>query len=282
MAEVPSTRSALKRLAATVLGERIARSLGEFVLDAGNLVSYVGDTRGRRSASRLRKMRNSYHRRRCFIIGNGPSLQRMDLSPLRSEITFGLNRAYLMFERLGFDTTFLVSVNRLVIEQSGDEILGAPVGEVFMAWSARDVISSARPILVRSLARPGFSTDASRGVWEGATVTYVAMQLAYHMGFRDIILIGVDHTFASVGRPHQIVTSSGPDLNHFDRNYFGAGYRWQLPDLETSEIAYRMAGRAFEAVGGTIRDATVDGRLTVFPKVDFGSLFGAVDAPIDR
>ena len=45
-----------------------------------------------------------------MIVGNGPSLAGMDLSPLRDEFTFGLNRSYLMFDRIGFNTTFLVAV----------------------------------------------------------------------------------------------------------------------------------------------------------------------------
>jgi hypothetical protein len=267
-------RSLLKGIAYRTLGRHLATSLNQRLNDAGSLLSYTTSPRGRRSAARLRLLQDRYHGGRCFIIGNGPSLKAMDLNPLRSETTFGLNRAYLMFETLGFPTTFLVAVNQLVIEQSGPEIVAAPVEEVFLAWAARRVIDdSPRPVLVRSLARPQFSADASRGVWEGATVTFVAMQLAYHFGFRDVILIGVDHSFVSTGPPHQVVTSSGPDANHFDADYFGPGYRWQLPDLETSEVAYRMARQAFEAGGGSIKDATVGGKLDVFPKVEYSSLF---------
>ena len=40
-----------------------------------------------------------------------------DLSLLRNEFTFGLNRIYLMFSALGFQTSCLVSVNDLVVEQ---------------------------------------------------------------------------------------------------------------------------------------------------------------------
>ena len=118
-----------------------------------------------------------------------------------------------------------------------------------------------------------FTRDARRHLWPGATVTYVAMQLAYHLGFRQVILVGVDHSFTTQGRPHEAVVSHGDDPNHFSPQYFGKGFRWQLPDLETSEIAYRLARRAFEADGREILDATVGGRLTVFPKVEYLSLF---------
>ena len=58
------------------------------------------------------------------------------------------------------------------------------------------------------------------------------------------------------------------------RRYFGKGFRWQLPDLDTSELAYLRARRAYESAGRRIVDATVGGQLDVFPKVDFDSYFG--------
>jgi hypothetical protein len=115
--------------------------------------------------------------------------------------------------------------------------------------------------------------DACRPVWPGATVTFVAMQLAYHMGFDEVILLGVDHSFTTQGKPHTEVISQGDDPNHFAPNYFGKGFKWQLPDLETSEIAYKMARQAFEADGRKIMDATIGGKLTIFPKVDYDTLF---------
>ena len=87
-------------------------------------------------------------------------------------------------------------------------------------------------------------------------------------GFSEVVLVGVDHAFSTKGIPHQEVTSAGPDLNHFDPNYFGKGYRWQLPDLATSEAAFTLARRAFENDGRRILDCTVGGALTVFPKGD--------------
>ena len=110
-------------------------------------------------------------------------------------------------------------------------------------------------------------------VWEGATVTNVCLQLAYHLGFKEAILIGVDHSFATKGTPNTTVQSQGDDPNHFSAAYFGKGFRWQLPDLETSEVAYRMARKAYEADGRKVLDATIGGKLDIFEKVDYESLF---------
>ncbi|MCZ6744777.1 MAG: hypothetical protein O7D31_08910 [Alphaproteobacteria bacterium] len=120
---------------------------------------------------------------------------------------------------------------------------------------------------------PSFSTDIAYGVWEGATVTYVAMQVAYYMGFSRVILVGVDHHFETKGAPHKEIVSEGNDTNHFDNNYFGKGFRWNLPDLATSELAYSIARLQFESDNREIIDATVGGKLTVFRKIEFTSLF---------
>ncbi len=60
------------------------------------------------------------------------------------------------------------------------------------------------------------------------------------------------------------MVSQGDDPNHFNAGYFGKGFRWQLPDLETSERGYRMARQAYEADGRQVLDATVGGKLTDF------------------
>ena len=93
------------------------------------------------------------------------------------------------------------------------------------------------------------------------------------MGFEEVILIGVDHNFDTKGKANLTVVSEGDDLNHFSPDYFGKGFRWQLPDLETSEAAYSLAREVYKKADRRILDATVDGKLNVFPKVDYLSLF---------
>jgi hypothetical protein len=221
---------------------------------------------------------------RCFIIGNGPSLKQTDLVLLQDEFTFGMNRIYLLFPELGFSTTYYLSINDLVIEQCAEDILSLQMPR-FLSWRSRKFIKGALsegsdlPVdpslsfLYTTYTGPKFANDASQRLWEGATVTYVAMQLAFHMGFKQVILIGVDHSFSTKGKPNTTVVSQGDDPDHFDGNYFGKGFRWQLPDLETSEIAYLRAKDNYLAAKREILDATIDGKLTVFPKVEYSSLF---------
>jgi len=235
----------------------------------------------RESIRRLAALKDTHKGQRAFIIGNGPSLKQTDLAKLKNEFTFGLNRIYLMFPELGFSTSCLVSINDLVIEQCAAEMASLDLPKFFAWRSHRHFTNLQSPItnyqlptfIYTTYTGARFTRDVRGRVWEGATVTNVALQLAFHMGFEQVILIGVDHNFASKGDANKTVVSEGDDPNHFSAAYFGKGFRWQLPDLDTSEIGYRFARQAYESAGREVLDATVGGKLTIFKKVDYSSLF---------
>ena len=232
----------------------------------------------RESIRRLAALKDIHRGKRAFVIANGPSLKQTDMSKLKNEFTFGMNRIYLMFPELGFSTTYLTVVNDLVIEQTASDLAALSLPK-FIAWRSRRHFPRQLPItqlptfIYTSYTGPRFSSDVRGRVWEGATVTNVILQLAFHMGFQQVILIGVDHNYTATGKPNTTVVSQGDDPNHFSPSYFGKGFRWQLPDLETSEIGYAMARDANRKAGREILDATIGGKLTIFPKVDYDSLF---------
>ncbi len=232
----------------------------------------------RESIRRLAGFKDIHKGRRAFIIGNGPSLKQTDLSKLKNELTFGMNRIYLAFPELGFHTTYFAAINDLVIEQFNEDILNLPMPK-FLAWHSHRyfpgelLIDRIPTFLYTTYTGPRFASDVRGRVWEGATVTNVVLQIAFFMGFDQVILIGVDHNFTSKGDANKIVVSQGDDPNHFAPNYFAKGYKWQLPDLDTSEIGYTFAREAYRRAGREVLDATVGGKLTIFPKVNYNSLF---------
>ncbi len=232
----------------------------------------------RESIRRLAEMKDIHKGKRAFIIGNGPSLKQTDLSKLKNEVTFAMNRFYLAFPDLGFTTSYICVTNDLVAEQFANDLAALPIPR-FIAWRSyrhfrQDMPLNEIPTFVyTSYTGPRFTTDARGRIWEGATVTNLALQLAYHMGVEKAVLIGVDHNFTSKGDANKTVVSTGDDPNHFDPRYFGKGIKWQLPDLDTSEIGYTFAREAYRKAEREVVDATVGGKLTIFPKVDYESLF---------
>ncbi|MBA4420595.1 MAG: hypothetical protein C0391_05560 [Anaerolinea sp.] len=226
------------------------------------------------SIRQLREYKDIHWGRRCFIIGNGPSLKQLDLTLLKDEYTFGMNRIYMAFPEMGFATSYYVCMNDLVVEQCASDIQQLTMPR-FISWRGRQWVNREDDLnfIYSTYTSPRFAKDITGRVWESATVTFVALQLAYYMGFDTVYLIGVDHNFVTQGPPNTTVISQGDDPNHFNPGYFGKGFRWQLPDLETSEIGYRLAKEAFSKDGRQVLDATLGGKLTIFPKANYAELF---------
>jgi len=192
------------------------------------------------SNHRLKKYQNIYNGERCFLIGNGPSLKKTDLSLIKDEYTFGMNRIYLAFEEWGFQTSFLVSVNDLVIEQCQSDLIDIPIPK-FFSWRSKDLLFPKRQpdknthFLYTTYTGPKFNDRITNRYWEGSTVTYVCLQLAYCMGFTEVYLIGVDHNFDTKGKANQTIISSGDENGKFQASKVG------IVD-ERSEIAGCVAG----------------------------------------
>jgi hypothetical protein len=254
------------RAGAQIFGEKRARAIARWWEQQ--------DPRYRASLKRLARFRNLHAGKRCFILGNGPSLNQTDLSLLRNEITFATNRIYLIFDRTDYRPSYYVCVNDLVVQQCARDIERLPIPR-FIGWHNRDAIAFDNQtcfVHTRGGLRSWFYTDVTEGCWEGSTVTMVALQLAFHMGFAEVILIGVDHSYQFQGKPHEAQHFHGDDPNHFSAGYF-KGLHWHLPDLEGSELSYRVADYMYRTHGRRVLDATIGGKLTVFPKVDYYSLF---------
>ncbi len=233
------------------------------------------DRRWAESIRSLRGYQNKHAGKRCFILGNGPSLRQTDLEKLRGEITIGVNRIYLLYPELGFTTTYLVAVNDLVLQQCAQEMQALALPK-FFTWRARRWFRRDPSLTYLDTDFTGeedFCTDICGRFFEGYTVTYIALQLALQMGCSEAILVGVDHNFVTQGTANQAIVSQGDDPNHFAPNYFGKGFKWQLPDLAGSERAYVLARQAYASAGRRVVDATVGGKLTIFPKVEYSTLF---------
>jgi len=226
-----------------------------------------------RHSKRLLKFKDIHRGESCFIIGNGPSLNKMDLSPLRDRHTFGLNKIYLMFDRVDLNLSYHVAVNSLVIEQSIREFEALKCPSFLSYGGAHKVIQNLDHIYLLATdgyfsAQCSFYKDLSKPITEGYTVTYVAMQIAYYMGFKTVYLIGVDHNFKTTDKPNEEQLLTGEDHNHFDPRYF-SNKQWHLPDLEASELSYHLAKFFYNRDGRQIFDATVDGKLNIFPKISY-------------
>jgi hypothetical protein len=257
--------------------ERLKEAGVRRVRDIPHFFAWNMKQEARENQMRLLDYKNRHKGQRCFVMGNGPSLAQMDLSSLDREFSFGTNRIYLLFDQIPFAPSYYVSVNELVLQQFFEEIATLPMPK-FLNWNQREYFSRDASINFLRLGlgiRDRFDGDRIEGkISSGGTVTFVALQLAFWMGFSEVILIGVDHNFYSKGEPNKAeIRKQDVDKDHFHPDYFPKGSHWQLPDLRRSELAYQIALDAYLAAGRQIFDATINGKCQVFPKIDFKSLF---------
>jgi hypothetical protein len=232
---------------------------------------------------KLKKIiKNSGHQR-VFVIGNGPSLKKNDLALLENEITIGFNGIFL---HETFKPFIHIVEDHLVAEDRCKEILkyDCPV-KMYPSYLGYCISPQKNTIFLNHLSRisypvdTDFSTSAESLTYTGGTVTYTGLQIAASLGFKEIILIGVDATYQvqdverSTDYSTGVLTSKEDAINHFDPRYFGKGYRWHDPNVHIMMQGYRKARAWGEENGVSIKNATIGGNLEVFPRVDYYSLF---------
>lgn len=219
-----------------------------------------------RSRTKVRKWKDEHKGKKAVILCNGPSLLDVDLSMLEGTFTFGLNKINLLFDKSSFRPSCIVAVNRFVIEQNADFYNATDI-PLFLDSKGLGLVSARSTVcFLHSTNRPGFARDCSWSINQGYTVTYVAMQLAFHMGFQEVALVGCDHNFAAKGHANEVAVAGDVDKSHFDPNYFAGGVKWHLPDLFESEVAYTHAMNMYQAFGRRIVNSTEGGKLDVFQR----------------
>ncbi|MEM1072293.1 MAG: glycosyltransferase [Planctomycetota bacterium] len=220
-----------------------------------------------RTAADVERLRGSRRSDTAVIVGNGPSLNDTDLSLLEGVDTFVSNFAFFKPELMRH-ATYLTVVNNLVAEQ------GAPrfgmldgVTKLFPYWLAYCITPDEATVLFKSVGYPEFSTDIIENVSWRHTVSFFNLQLAYGLGYRRVVMIGFDHSYAQASGVAEgdVIEQEGDDANHFDARYF-KGKKWHAADTDNMEAMYILAKKAYEADGRTIINATAGGRLELFPR----------------
>jgi hypothetical protein len=255
--------------------ERIKDAIVRRIVDIPHAIAWNWNfSLAKENKERLKKYHDIHKGSRCFIVANGPSLKGMDLTLLQNEITICMNRMYISLNTGDFTPTYIAVYDidvQLLQFRDDFETLNIPK---FFNWNARKYFTFKENLTyIRSGYHPYFSTDLTTDSWGGHSVTYICIQLAYWMGFSEVYLIGKDHNYEQTGIPGQLVISTGKEKNHFMSGYYKKGMGWRIPDYKGEELAYSMALKAFEKDNRKICDATIGGKLQIFPKVDYYSLF---------
>lgn len=96
---------------------------------------------GSLDSQKLKLYKDIHKGKRCFIIGNGPSLRAEDLNKLSDEITLCGNRIYEIFDKTKWRPTYFFCIDNDGMEEIVNAISNIDVGKKFLALSARKYIT---------------------------------------------------------------------------------------------------------------------------------------------
>lgn len=242
----------------------------------------------RRSSKKLNELKGKFKGQRCFIVGNGPSLNQIDLKKLEGEYSFAVNSIFYKTKEMGYKPTFYTVEDIQVIRDNVNEINKYECDYMFFPSAEKSKFKKGKNKYFvnldysfyvdksRYFETPRFSQDAAKEVFCGQSVTIVNLQLAYFLGFTEVYLIGMDFSYVipdSAKVNGNVIESTENDVNHFHPDYFGKGKKWHDPKLHNVLKSYKLCKLMYELDGRKIINATVGGNLDVFDRTDFKELF---------
>ncbi len=237
---------------------------------------------------KLKGLKDKFKGERCFILGNGPSLNKMDLKLLEEEHSFAVNGIFYKTDEMGYVPSFYVVEDGAVMQDNKARINQFKCEYNFFPSIYKKDIRNRKNTYFFNMDRsfyeqrsayfeiPRFSVDCSDRIYCGQSVTIVNLQLAYYLGFEKVYLIGMDFNYDipdSLKIDGHVFESTEDDVNHFHPDYFGKGKKWHDPKLHNVLKSYKMAKTMYELDGRNIYNATDGGKLDIFERVNYNSLF---------
>jgi len=221
---------------------------------------------------------------RCFLLGTGPSINKMDLSLLKNEITMGVNGIFLI-DSLKLD--YYVSVSHMFWKHHHKTMKNYCCKRRFFPDYLKDALESDCPTSwLTSIELPEhkrlqkespwfFSYSPDRYIVLGGTVIFVCLQILFYLGFSEVILLGIDHDYGIAKEklgPRGLLYSTKKLDAHFTDKYYPKDCGKVHIDIAGSERGYKLANEAFKKAGRSIVNATPGTKLDVFPFVKFSDV----------
>ncbi|MDD5923971.1 MAG: DUF115 domain-containing protein [Clostridia bacterium] len=233
---------------------------------------------------RLSKLKDKHKGQKCFIIGNGPSLTVADLEVLQKNSipTFGVNRIFNIFSQTDWRPTYYICEDILILKGIEEQINAMHNTEKFIPinlhWYEGVSIEDANYFYMdyNTIDKEHFnlSLDVPNKVRCRGTVTTSCIQLAIHMGFTEIYLIGVDNNYSKMVDQYGNVIEDKSVKDYFVDNYDDDIKEQVVHNLSATNKAFFNAAQLCNKMKTfKIYNATRGGKLEFFERVDFDTLF---------
>lgn len=213
--------------------------------------------------------------KRCFIIGNGPSLSACDLDKLKHEDCIGTNEIHRIFDRTEWRPRYYLVMDRYS-KTTPEQIENIECETVFLGdYYARfnKVLRKDAVILHQhqglNTNKYKVSADISKMIANSPTVSFGAMQIMAYLGYSEIYLLGFDHNYTYEFASDGSVIKTDKQDAHFFKDEIREDIIGNVRGMTRAYEAFRDYA---EQNGITVKNATRGGRLEVFERIDLDDL----------
>lgn len=156
----------------------------------------------KKPSTKLPNYKNKHRKKTSFILGTGPSIGELDLTPLRKEVVYTVNGATILQEKFDFEPTFFCTSDARFLQSEKSDLANSRVHPNAVRL-VRDVIrpfddeaEAHRTIYINTLGKNGFSPHMDRGFYFWCTSVSLAIQMAWYTGSPKVALLGVDLNYS--------------------------------------------------------------------------------------
>lgn len=225
--------------------------------------------------------KNKYKGKRCFVVCTGPSLRLEDAERLKNEYTFGVNGIYSLFRKTDWRPTFYCTYDPRFIynhrKKTNFNFDDYCVERAFISDYDKKEIDKLGRKFTRIQYVPfnyldhyvtgtqqvyKYSKNPLYCCYDTQTVANFCINLAHYMGFSEIYLLGVDCNYS------------------VEQAYFDGSKNDSAPSYPVCAAIQRLLiegctfiKKKMDKYGVKVFNATRGGKLEVFPRVDFDTLF---------
>jgi len=245
----------------------------------------------------------------AWIIGTGPSLNKIDIKKLKDYPTITFNRAYIAFDDWGFDPTYYLSIDsndlRSIYKDLNKVILERDVKAFFLA-DCRDnknhgpehfqdqekvdaeemfvnkenvySIKNSRALTLGDVKFDLNSKDIYAQHWPNSG--FMGLVILHALGYNEIAFVGCDARYRDDKQSNKDIIVHGygeyeslddTDVNHFRNDYFGKGIRFGKPNERQIINIWRHARGIIDRIDGLeVYSCTPDSNLNgLYKYIDF-------------